>query len=81
MIVTLTAHAQRRLRERKISILDIEEALGSVQVSGPADDGDTKYTGPVADRRLLTVVLLAPGLSGFAVRVKSAFWERGGGGP
>jgi hypothetical protein len=50
-------------------------------VSGPADDGDTKYTGPVADRRLLTVVLLAPGLSGFAVRVKSAFWERGGGGP
>lgn len=73
MNIVPTFHARERMQSRRISLVDIEAALGNYHTSMPADDGATKYVGEGTSGAPLTVVLLPPGMPADTVHVKTVW--------
>ena len=71
--IVLTFHVRQRMEKRGISRADLESAIRNATMTGPCDNGGTRYLGPGVDGRLLKVWTVLD--DGPVMVIKSAAWK------
>lgn len=83
MRIRLSGHAKARMRERNITMEDVERALQTFEMTESlrldADPGKSRIVGAPRDGERLHVVIVGPLPPGLRVQVASVYWKSEGG--